>query len=66
MRVQRTRSSPRFRWRCCRCARDNDAEVRDGWTHGAYVMCQCGRPVDLFVRRELDGRVVRVERPETA
>lgn len=49
----------RFRWRCSRCARECDEPVRYGWGP-AWSSCTCGKPVDLEVRRELDGHVVSV------
>jgi hypothetical protein len=49
----------RFRWRCSRCQRDNEEKVRHGWGQ-AHAICQCGRSVELVVRRDLDGRVLEV------
>jgi hypothetical protein len=37
--------------------------VRYGWTSNAYALCQCGQPVELEVRRDLDGRVLEISRP---
>jgi len=51
--------SPRFHWRCTRCARDNDEPVRYGWCP-PFALCTCGLPVELRIERDLTGRVVRV------
>jgi hypothetical protein len=54
-------SSPRFRWRCSRCRRDNNEPAHYGWGP-AYAKCSsCPQTIDLVVKRELDGRVVKVE-----
>jgi hypothetical protein len=58
-RVQRTRSSARFSWRCFRCARDNDEPVRYGWCP-PFALRTCGLPVEQRVERYLTGRVIRV------
>jgi hypothetical protein len=51
---------PRFRWRCSRCARDCDEPVRYGW---GPAWSSCGQTIALFVRPELDRRVVSVQAP---
>jgi hypothetical protein len=53
-------NAPRFQWRCSRCRRENDEPVVYGWGP-AYAKCSsCPQTVDLEVKLELDGGVVRV------